>query len=141
MTSESENIVASMEAARRQGARAATELKHEVSRLTDWREHVRSNPLPFLLGAVSLGYYLIPTRTEIKRHQTAPDPLSGTATPLKAKESSSLTHRLSNSIREQMTTMAEKWVTAAFSNFAAKQFQSFQENQDDHPTKSKSTQK
>ena len=106
MSSNHENLVASMDAIRRNGAGAAIELKHEIHRLADWREHVKSNPLPFLVSAVSLGYFLIPAHSKSSNQISAQKPTNESTTPARPIASSSFTERVSDSIRSQVTTTA-----------------------------------
>jgi len=51
-----------MAAVRSRGLVNARELGEEVERLGDWREHVRAHPIPLVVAAAALGYWVVPSR-------------------------------------------------------------------------------
>jgi hypothetical protein len=60
-------ICEQMAAVRNRGLVNASELGEEVERLSDWREHVRAYPVPLVLGAAALGFWIVPGRVRKKR--------------------------------------------------------------------------
>lgn len=60
-------ICEQMAAVRNRGLLNASELGEEVERLGDWREHVRSFPVPLVLGAAAAGFWLMPGRARKKK--------------------------------------------------------------------------
>lgn len=62
MSDHEAEIVHRMYVLRSQGTRVASMLPADLDRATDWREHVRANPVPALVGAAVLGFWLVPAR-------------------------------------------------------------------------------
>jgi hypothetical protein len=53
-----QQLRAQLEAARGEVALSVEEVRRELSRKADWREWVRDNPAPFLVGAFAVGLWL-----------------------------------------------------------------------------------
>lgn len=57
------DYVRRMEELRSMGRRDVKRMFHEVERVADWREHVRSRPLMSTLAAVAVGYIMVKSVT------------------------------------------------------------------------------
>ncbi len=68
---EADRIAADMAAVRSRSRESVSQLQHDLDRLTDWREYIRSYPVPLLASAVVAGFVLAPART---RSKVAPAP-------------------------------------------------------------------
>lgn len=65
-------ICQQMAVVRSRGLANARGLGHEVERLTDWREHVRAHPIPVVLAAAALGYWIVPAKSKREVHRLRP---------------------------------------------------------------------
>lgn len=63
---EARRIAADMAAIRSRSKASVSQLQHDLDRLTDWREYIRSYPVPLMASAVVAGFVLAPARTQTK---------------------------------------------------------------------------
>ncbi len=137
-----QHIVDSMRHIRNQGLAAANELNHEMSRLADWREHVRSNPLPILISAASLGYFLVPLRRPAGSHASveamskpiaqAQSPENTVASTARSVSPVALASAAFIALRGQATKWLIQQATGFAKQYVAQQLQQFKEHRDDH---------
>jgi hypothetical protein len=121
-----------MKAIRSYGSTAFQELSDDMTRLTDWREHVRAKPLPFMFAAAALGYLLVPARRTNVAQQT---PKS--VVPLESNGVEKSTERFvnkpfANKLRATAWAYASRWVQNYVTNLVKDQIRNVVEQPDDH---------
>lgn len=127
---EGDELVSQMEAIRRQGVRAAQRLNHDLIRLTDWREHVRSSPILFVVAAAAVGYLIVPRRRleNSPPVQTRLEQTGGRARP--AVRLSAAGQAISG-LKTLALSLASRWAKRIVSDFVGQQLRSAVEQQDD----------
>ncbi len=134
-----------MDHVRSRGLVNAGELKQEVQRLADWREHVRSHPVPFVLATAALAYFLIPTRArrpravpvDVSRTQVAGNTTVGSASTVdSAGEASTKTAGIA-SLSGAAMGFAGSLIGNAVRSYIAEQLQTLIHTRGNHAVQSK----
>lgn len=71
--SRAQQIVIRMQALRARGSRVAQHFPNDIRRARDWREYVRSMPLPSVFAAAAIGFLATYARVAPKQKQLGPD--------------------------------------------------------------------
>jgi hypothetical protein len=131
---ERDKLIAEMESIRRQGLRAAEQFSHDMTRLADWREHIRASPLPFVIAAAAAGYVVIPaSRRDARR-------AAREATNIQVERSGDLqaatvrvntASSLADKLRATALSYAGRWMRTVVSDFVQKQIRTVVEHRDD----------
>jgi len=135
---ERDKLVAEMESIRRQGLQAAEQFGHDMTRLADWREHIRSSPLPFVIAAAAAGYVVVPvprkevrlaTNIQVERLENLP------AATIRRSAASSVADKL----RATAISFAGRWMRTVVSDFVKQQIRTVVEHRDDRTEKPQRT--
>jgi len=112
-----------MAAVRSRGLVNARELGEEVERLGDWREHVRAHPIPLVLAAAALGYWVVPTRRKAPKVEPTAE-VRGSSTVREEKTKGGL----AGVVLGFATSLAGN----AIRSYVSQQVQSLVQGKDDH---------
>lgn len=127
---ERDKLIAEMESIRRQGLQAAEQFGHDMTRLADWREHIRASPLPFVIAAAAAGYVVVPvprrnvrlaTTIQVERADNMP------AATIRRSSASSFADKL----RATAISYAGRWIQTVVSDFVKQQIRTVVEHRDD----------
>ncbi len=128
---ESDRLITEMKVIRLHGATALQELSEDMTRLTDWREHVRAKPLPFMFAAAALGYMLVPSkRTSVSKKApnfVVPENNNGVARPAKRV----VNQPIANKLRAIAWAYASRWVQNYVTDLVKDQIRNVVEQPDD----------
>jgi hypothetical protein len=127
---ESERLINEMKAIRVHGAAAVQELSHDVTRLTDWREHVRAKPIPFMFAAAAVGYMLVPARrTKLVSGPPAAVTFKSDDLPKPAEKIAS--QPITNKVRAAAWAYATRWAQNFVTELVKDQIRNVVEQPDD----------
>lgn len=118
-------ICEQMAAVRSRGLVNARELGEEVERLGDWREHVRAHPIPLVLAAAAIGYWVVPTRRKASKSQAS----SATAGGAESRDDKV---KAATGFTGLLLGFATSLAGNAIRNYVSQQVQSLVQGKDDH---------
>ena len=131
VSDESDRLMTEMKAIRLHGSTALHELSEDMTRLTDWREHVRAKPLPFMFAAAALGYMLVPSKRASVAKQVpnfvAPEYNNEVAKPAERVVS----QPIANKLRATAWAYASRWVQNYVTELVKDQIRNVVEQPDD----------
>lgn len=125
-----DRVVVEMELIRRRGLGVVQRLNHDMTRLTDWREHVKSTPLPFVVAAAAVGYFIVPSRGNVGRllpHLQSDQPDD----PSERFVRSSTAGQIVSGLRSTVLDFASRWVRTVVGDFVNQQIRSLVKHQND----------